>query len=250
MVKQKSTSSDTEKKYRWIQYANPLTATWEQVKPGTVTNITTSGYTNGGYGGLYKLNSNTYFVIANGTKGNWFGAIGAWSTYNGGIPGYPNTSITTGYLDLYIRLYGGFSGTQGTQGYIGDTGTRGNQGPQGYVGNTGITGNQGTLSSVKGRQGHQGNQGTQGYQGYRGTQGATGGTQGNQGTKGDTGTTLSNSTTSNYVWVHYQANPILAGCFNGNVTSSDMNSTAYTNFKVSEIRSLIININSKFINVN
>ena len=185
MVKQKTTSSATEQKYRWIQYANPLTATWEQVKPGTVTNITTSGYTNGGYGGLYKLNSNTYFVIANGSNGNWFGALGAWGTYNGGIPGYPNTAITTGYLDLYIRLYSGYSGQQGNQGDNGPQGYQGNQGEKGVQGPQGYKGDQGT-PGYPGDQGYLGYQGSQGYKGNKGNKGKKG-AQGLQGNKGNLG---------------------------------------------------------------
>jgi len=106
MVKQKTTSSATEVKYRWIQAINPRDATWDDVKPGTITYITTSGYTNGGLGGLYYRNGNSQrMCIANNTNGNWYGGIGVWGTYNGGIPGYPNTVVTSGYVDLYARIY-------------------------------------------------------------------------------------------------------------------------------------------------
>jgi len=43
--------------------------------------------------------------IANGSNGNWYGGIGVWAAYGGGIPGYPNTTVTTGYVDLYIRIH-------------------------------------------------------------------------------------------------------------------------------------------------
>jgi hypothetical protein len=43
--------------------------------------------------------------IANNTNGNWYGGIGAAAAFNGGIPGYPNTTVTTGYIDLYVRVY-------------------------------------------------------------------------------------------------------------------------------------------------
>ena len=106
MVKQKATSTTTEAKYRWIQTPNPLTATWNDVKPGTVTFITTSGYQNSSFGGMYLMkNGNLHMCIANASNGNWFGGIGASSSYNGGIPGYPNTTITSGYIDLYLRIY-------------------------------------------------------------------------------------------------------------------------------------------------
>ena len=105
MVKQKTTSAATEIKYRWIQNKNPLVATYNDVKPDAVTRITTSGYTNGNQGGLWRSgHANTHMVIANSNSGNWYGATGCWVAYQGGIPGYPNTVITTGYIDLYIKI--------------------------------------------------------------------------------------------------------------------------------------------------
>lgn len=106
MVKQKKTSSDTETKYRWIQTKNPYNAVYADVSASNITRITTSGYTNiSTAGGLYKHNASTYFVINNGTSGNWFGAIGSWTVYQNGIPAYPTTGvITSGYMDLYLRL--------------------------------------------------------------------------------------------------------------------------------------------------
>ena len=106
MVKQKTTSSATESKYRWIQTVNPYTGTFNNTKASDITKIITSGYsTFANAGGMYKLNSNTFFCINNGTNGNWFGAIGSWGTYNTNqVPAYPNTALSTGYMDLYLRL--------------------------------------------------------------------------------------------------------------------------------------------------
>ena len=100
---QYATNTSAPVKYRWKQTVNPFTATYSDVQPGNVTNITTTGYVNGGMGGLYKINSNTAFCIANTNNGNWFGAVGSWAKYGAGIPGYPNTSIAGGY-DLYVRI--------------------------------------------------------------------------------------------------------------------------------------------------
>ena len=50
------------------------------------------------------MNSNTYMVIANTTNGNWFGATGSWISYEGGIPGFPSTVVTTGCIDMFIRI--------------------------------------------------------------------------------------------------------------------------------------------------
>lgn len=105
MIKQKPTDSGTEVKYRWIQTKNPYIAVFGDVDSADVTKITTSGYSvHSSYGGIYKLNSSSYFVANNGNNGNWFGAIGCWSVWNNGLPGYAGTAITTGYLDLYLRI--------------------------------------------------------------------------------------------------------------------------------------------------
>ena len=104
MVKQAATSGATEYKYRWIQTTNPMTSNFDQTKAANITKITTSGYTSGAGGIYYNNGANSYFVINNGSNGNWFGAFGCWSAYQGGIPGYPNTTVTTGYMDLYLRI--------------------------------------------------------------------------------------------------------------------------------------------------
>lgn len=105
LLKQMSATGGTEVKYRWIQTVNPMTATFDQTKAANVTKITTSGYGNkSAYGGVYYNNgSNSWLVCNNSTSGNWFGALGCWNAYNGGIPGYDAT-ITTGYMDLYLRI--------------------------------------------------------------------------------------------------------------------------------------------------
>lgn len=105
MIKQKLTSSSTEEKYRWIQTSDPMNGSFNDTKAANVTKITTAGYSNNANaGGIYKMNSNTYLVINNSVSGNWFGAVGSWNAHEGGIPGYPNTVITTGYMDLYLRI--------------------------------------------------------------------------------------------------------------------------------------------------
>lgn len=107
IVKQKSTSTSDEVKYRWVQTVNPFNAVYNDVSPTStnVTRNTSSGYTvNTSSGGLLKNNASTFFIIANASNGNWFGAIGSWTAYQGGIPGFPNTVITSGYMDLYLRI--------------------------------------------------------------------------------------------------------------------------------------------------
>ena len=105
MIKQMPAAGGTEVKYRWIQTKNPLVATFAETTTANVTIISTSGYsTYTNYGGIYKDGSRSYVVANNATNGNWWGAIGCWSNYSTGIPGYGQTPITTGYMDLYLRI--------------------------------------------------------------------------------------------------------------------------------------------------
>lgn len=107
MVKQKTTSEATEQKFRWIQNYNPMTATFDDTKRVNVTYDTSSGYTvpSENWGGLMKINStNTYLCGNNGGNGQWWGAIGCKVLFSGGLPGWNNQTVTTGYLDLYIRI--------------------------------------------------------------------------------------------------------------------------------------------------
>ena len=106
LVKQKQTNTSTEVKYRWIQTANPMTCAFGDVDAADITKITTSGYTAMGsnMGGLYKKISSTYLCQNNNNSGNWWGAVGAWANYNGGIPAINGITVTSGCLDIYIRI--------------------------------------------------------------------------------------------------------------------------------------------------
>ena len=107
MVKQTATSGGTVSKYRWVQMYNPMTATWENVTDANVIKNTSAGYSNTtSYGGIFKfhINSNTYIAANNSVNGNWYGAMGAYVRHRSGIPGYASTVITTGYMDVYLRI--------------------------------------------------------------------------------------------------------------------------------------------------
>ena len=95
-------------KHRWKQTVNPFNATYADVSPssGNINRNINEGYVNGGFGGLYKFtrSSRTFFSIANNSNTTWYGATGSWTAYQGGIPGYPNSVITTGCVDIYIRI--------------------------------------------------------------------------------------------------------------------------------------------------
>lgn len=106
MIIQSQTAGGTEEKYRWVQKVNPMTATYSDVLASKVTYNTSSGYSkHSSYGGIFKKNSNSYLVAENGTNGsNWWGSVGCWTAYQGGIPGWAEKVITTGHIDLYIRV--------------------------------------------------------------------------------------------------------------------------------------------------
>ena len=87
---------------RWSQTVSPFTATYNDVKPGSskVTHISNMPSLNGG---MYKLNSSTYFCVTNASNGNWYGAFGSWTKHGSGIPTFNNSS-TAGTFDLYVRV--------------------------------------------------------------------------------------------------------------------------------------------------
>ena len=98
------TQGGTVYKERWIQTKNPETAVFGDVDAADIIRVTGDGYKTGTWGGLYKKNGSAYWVMNNGTNGNWWGATGSFSIYQGGIPGYGGTITTTGCNDLYIRI--------------------------------------------------------------------------------------------------------------------------------------------------
>lgn len=104
IFKQNLTTNSIITKYRWKQNKNPFLAGYNDVKPASVSRVTTTEYTNGTFGGFFLKNNHTYFAIANSNSDNWFGATGSWETYNNGTPGYPNTVVTTGCMDAYVRI--------------------------------------------------------------------------------------------------------------------------------------------------
>ena len=78
-----------------------MLATESDVAVDKVTYNTSTGYTSCAYRGLYKRNNATYL-----TQGDaWFGAVGSWTAWNSGIPGWNKATISsTGYMDLYVRI--------------------------------------------------------------------------------------------------------------------------------------------------
>ena len=78
--------------YRWKQSNNP-------------TNTTTlTGYVNvsNGEGGLVKCSGNTLCAVSTSTS-NWWCAVGCYTAYNGGIPGFGRNTVTKS-LDFYVRI--------------------------------------------------------------------------------------------------------------------------------------------------
>lgn len=110
IVAQQPTTDGAISKFRFIQTANPMTASFSAVAAANITKITSSGdatyaSSSSSYGGIMRSTATqTYLCANNGTSGNWWGAIGCNTVHNGGSPGYNATTITTGYIDLYLRI--------------------------------------------------------------------------------------------------------------------------------------------------
>ena len=104
LVIQASTSGATEKKIRWIQQYNPMTATYANVAQANIIYITGSEYSTSSWGGLYRKGGNTYLCANNGNNGNWWGATGCWTAYQGGLPAFFGEICSTGYYDIYLRI--------------------------------------------------------------------------------------------------------------------------------------------------
>lgn len=107
MVKYKTTSNASEIKHRWVQYTNPMSGTFEDTTYDKVTKSYYYGSTimNNSYGGFYRDTSNNAYIVNNNNNRNqWWGAIGCWSDFYNGIPGPNDTTITSGYVDVYMRI--------------------------------------------------------------------------------------------------------------------------------------------------
>jgi len=102
---------DTDKYNRWIQTSNP---TEERISDGDGTE-TATGYEkididsdSNYWGGLtLSTSSSTYLNGSVGHK-NWFYAIGAYKSYNDGIPAttdfFPSTGATGNVIELWVRV--------------------------------------------------------------------------------------------------------------------------------------------------
>ena len=118
MIKYCYTANGTIYKERWIQTKNPENAVFGDVDAADITRITGNGYNTGSWGGLYKKNASAYWVMNNGNSGNWWGATGSFSVYQGGIPGYGGSITSTGYNDLYVRIDNGITIADATEAQI------------------------------------------------------------------------------------------------------------------------------------
>lgn len=65
--------------------------------------VAEGNYVTTSYGGMYKNGGNAYLTANNGTNGNWWGATGCWTDYDG-IPAWNGQVVSTGYYDVYVRI--------------------------------------------------------------------------------------------------------------------------------------------------
>lgn len=98
MIKQKGTSDGVEQKYRFIQNSNPNTTT---SNTGVTYNIA-SEYNTSSYGAIRKYSGNAFYCCSSNAWWGAFGVMTNWSSYR--IPGWNSTYISTGYVDLYVRI--------------------------------------------------------------------------------------------------------------------------------------------------
>lgn len=111
IYEERDTSSSADVyRFRWKQNVNPMTATFDNTKAANITKFTLDdGYSTIGssYGGMYRSTiGSTYLCCNNGASNNWFGAVGMyvqnWSS--GANPGYNGRTISSGYVDIYVRI--------------------------------------------------------------------------------------------------------------------------------------------------
>lgn len=93
-------------KLRWIQTQSPLGTTFSMVAPAEIQKNSSVGYTSFDHGGLVRGNvsAKTFLTVNNGTSGNWWGATGCFTAYQGGIPGFNQTIVKSGCIDIFIRI--------------------------------------------------------------------------------------------------------------------------------------------------
>lgn len=101
---QNAAVTNNSSKFRWVQTKNPLTAAYADVAAANITKNTSTGYTSFSHGGLYHFGTNTYLCTNNGSTSNWWGAIGAWSRHQNGIPCWNGVVVLSGQVDVYVRV--------------------------------------------------------------------------------------------------------------------------------------------------
>ena len=106
LVIQTTENYSTPIKLRWIQPQNPLDTIWANVASANITKNTDIGYASFNHGGLVRGNSSahTYLTVNNGSNGNWWGAVGCFTEYQGGIPGFNGVIPKTGCIDIFICI--------------------------------------------------------------------------------------------------------------------------------------------------
>lgn len=90
---EKLQSNSVASTYRWTQTSNPATSS-------SITGFTIVSGSGAQFTGL--LTNGSYGAMHNGAT--WYSCFGAYNRWNNGIPGFTNTAITSGMLELYIRI--------------------------------------------------------------------------------------------------------------------------------------------------
>ncbi len=115
MAKERLEANSAEQVYRWTQTSNPTASTCTGYNLISQTNNPGRNF-----GLSFGPTGNCIFS----NKNAWWCAVGCWTAYQGGIPGFNNV-VKTGYMDLYVRAdKGGVPSEYVELEYIQSTGTQ------------------------------------------------------------------------------------------------------------------------------
>ncbi len=112
LFRQKPLSTDNLVWGRWTQTSDPTVST-------TLSGYTyVSGTASGSDANLWGLvrkdsgsaSSSGKTALAVPGSGYWYSACGSWTAWNGGIPGFAQSVIKTGFMELYVRVDGTVTG--------------------------------------------------------------------------------------------------------------------------------------------
>lgn len=107
LFRQKPLSTDNLVWGRWTQTSDPTISS--TLSGYTYVSGTASG-PNADLWGLVRKDGGGKTALAVPGSGYWYSACGSWTAWQGGIPGFAQTVIKTGFMELYVRVDGTVTG--------------------------------------------------------------------------------------------------------------------------------------------